>query len=149
MDDIVFGATVNAHAHDSAFEMKKEFEMSMIGELTYLLGIQVQQSKERIFISHSKYANDLVQRYGLDGKSHVHTPMSTSVKLCVDLVRKSFDQTLYRNMIGSLLYLIASRPDISFSVGVCARFQANPNESHQTTVTRIIIYVNESVNHGV
>jgi hypothetical protein len=103
--------------------------MSMIGELNYFLGLQVKQTAEGIFISQSKYARDLVKRFGLDGKSHACTSMSTSVKISSDLIGKSVDPSLYRSMIGSLLYLIASRPDIAFSVGVCARFQANPKES--------------------
>ncbi|XP_062173613.1 uncharacterized mitochondrial protein AtMg00810-like [Alnus glutinosa] len=106
--------------------MKQEFEMRMIGELTYFLGLQVKQSPEGIFISQSKYAKDSVKRFGLDGKSHAHTPMSTSVKISANVTRKSVDSPLYRSMIGSLLYLTASEPDIAFSIGVCARFQANP-----------------------
>jgi hypothetical protein len=129
--------------------MKQEFEMSMIGELTYFLGLQVKQSSEGIFISQSKYAKDLVKRFGLDGKSNAHTPMSTSVKISTDLTGKSVDSTLYRSMIGSLLYLTTSRPDIAFNVGICAHFQANPKESHLTTIKRIIKYVNDTINHGL
>jgi hypothetical protein len=69
--------------------------------------------------------------FGLDGKSHACTPMSTSVKISADLTGKQVDPTLYRSMIGSLLYLTASRSDNAFNVAVCARFQANPKESHQ------------------
>jgi hypothetical protein len=123
--------------------------MSMISELTYFLGMQVKQTSEGIFISQAKYAKDLVKRFGLDGKSHVRTPMSTNVKISVDLTSKQVDPTLYRSMIGSLLYLTASRPDIAFSVGVCARFQANPKESHLTAVKHIIRYVNATVNYGI
>jgi hypothetical protein len=123
--------------------------MSMIGELTYFLGFQVQQSIQGIFVSQPKYAKDLVKRFGLDGKSHARTPMSTSVKLHADVAGKPIDQSLCRSMIGCLLYLTASRPDISFSVGVCARFQANPKESHLTTVKRILRYVNGTVNFGI
>jgi len=123
--------------------MKQEFEMSMIGELNYFLGLQVKQTTEGIFISQSKYAKDLVKR------SRARTPMSTSVKISSDLAGKSVDLSLYRSMIGSLLYLTASRPDIAFSVGVCARFQANPKESHLTTVKRIIRYVNETLSYGI
>ncbi|XP_059441942.1 uncharacterized mitochondrial protein AtMg00810-like [Corylus avellana] len=123
--------------------MKKMFEMSMIGELSFFLGLQVQQSKLGMFVSQTKYAKELVKKFGLYGKSHVWTPMSISVKLSADLARKSVDQTLYRCMIGSLLYLTTSMPNISCSVGVCARFQANPKESHLTAVKRIIRYVNE------
>jgi len=119
--------------------------MSMIGELNYFLGLQVKQTTEGIFISQSKYAKDLVKRFGFDGKSHARTPMSTSVKINSDLAGKPVDPSLYRSMIGSLLYLTASRPDITFSVGVCARFQANPKESHLTAVKRIIRYVNDTL----
>ena len=75
--------------------------------------------------------------------------MSTSTKLCYDIDGKSVDQTKYRSMIGSLLYLTASRPDISYSVGVCARFQANPKESHLEAVKRIIRYISGSITCGV
>jgi hypothetical protein len=71
--------------------------------------------------------------------------MSTSVKISSDLAGKSIDPSLYRSMIGSLLYLTASRPNIAFSVGVCARFQVNPKESHLTVVKHIIRYVNDTL----
>jgi hypothetical protein len=145
VDDIIFGATLDSLAHEFSEEMKQEFEMSMIGELNYFIGLQVKQTTEGIFISQSKYAKDLVKRFGFDGKSHARTPMSTSVKINSDLAGKPVDPSLYRSMIGSLLYLTASRPDITFSVGVCARFQANPKESHLTAVKRIIRYVNDTL----
>jgi hypothetical protein len=129
--------------------MKQEFEMSMIGELNYFLGLQVKQTVEGIFISQSKYAKDLVKRFGLDGKSRARTPISTNVKISSDLAGKPIDPSLYRSMIGSLLYLTASRPDIAFSVGVYARFQANPKESHLTTVKRFIRYVNDTLLFGI
>jgi hypothetical protein len=89
VDDIIFGATLDSLAHEFFEEMKQEFEMSMIGELNYFLGLQVKQTAEGIFISQSKYARDLVKRFGLDGKSHARTPMSTCVKINSDLVGKS------------------------------------------------------------
>jgi hypothetical protein len=129
--------------------MKQEFEMSIITELNYFLGIQVKQTSKGIFISQSKYAKYLVKRFGLDGKSHARTPMSTSIKISTDLTGKSVDPTLYISMIGSLLYLTASRLDIAFNVGVCARFQANPKESQLTAVKRIIRYVNDTFLYGI
>jgi hypothetical protein len=75
--------------------------------------------------------------------------MSTTVKISSDLARKSVDPSLYRSMIGSILYLTASRPDIAFSVRVCARFQANPKEFHLTAVKRIIRYVNDTLLYGI
>ena len=106
----------------------------MVGELNYFLRLQVKQRKDGIFISQEKYAKNIIKRFGLDSKKHTSTPMSSSVKLSLDVVVVDVDPTLYRSMIGSLFYLIASRPDIAFSVEVCARFQATPKESHLTVV---------------
>jgi hypothetical protein len=94
VDDIIFGATLDSLAHEFSKEMMQEFEMSMMGELNYFLGLQVKQTAEGIFISQSKYAKDLVKRFGLDGKSRSRTPMSTSVKISSDLAGKSVDPSL-------------------------------------------------------
>ena len=75
--------------------------------------------------------------------------MSSNVKLTINLLSKSVDPTLYRSMIGSLLYLTASIPDISYNVGMCARYQANPKQSHITAVKCIIKYVKSTSNFGV
>ena len=114
--------------------MKKEFEMSMVGELTFFLGFQVKQRKEGIFISQEKYARNIVKKFGLDSKKHASTTMSSSIKLNVDSSGVEVSPTLYRSIIGSLLYLTASEPDIAFSVDVCARYQAAPKESHLTAM---------------
>ena len=96
--------------------------MSMIGELNHFLGLQIYQQESSIFLSQSKYARNLVKKFGLEFASSFRTPMSSNVRLTVDFLGKSVDSSLYRSMIGSLLYLTASRPDISYSVGVCARY---------------------------
>ena len=134
VDNIVFGATINDRAIEFSEEMKKEFEMSMVGKLTFFLGLQVKQKKEGIFVSQEKYARNIVKKFGLDSKKHASIPMSSSTKLNVDSSGMEVSPTLYRSIIGSLLYLTASRPDIAFNVGVCARYQAAPKESHLTAV---------------
>ena len=96
--------------------------MSMIGELNHFLGLQIYQQESSIFLSQFKYARNLVKKFGLEFTSSFRTPMSSNVRLTVDFLGKSVDSSLYRSMIGSLLYLTASRPDISYSVGVCARY---------------------------
>jgi hypothetical protein len=108
VDDIIFGETLDSQTHEFTEEMKQEFEMSMIGELTYFLGLQAKQTSEGIFISQAKYEKDLVKRFGRDGKSRARTPMSTSVKISANLTGKQVDPTPYRSIIGSLLYLTAS-----------------------------------------
>ena len=90
-----------------------------------------------------------MKKFGLESANSVRTPMSPNVKLTIDLLGKSVDPFLYRSMIGSLLYLTASRPDISYSVGMCARYQVNPKESHMAALKRIIKYVKTTAEFGV
>ena len=123
--------------------------MSMIGEVTHFLGLQIRQQDLGIFLSQSKYVKNLMKRFGLESTSFVRTPMSPNVKLTVDLLGRSVDSSLYRSMKCSLLYLAASRPDISYSIGVCARYQANPKEFHMIALKRIIKYVKTTADFGV
>ena len=90
-----------------------------------------------------------MKKLGSESVSSVRTPMSPNIKLTVDLLGKSVDSSLYKSMISSLLYLNASKPDISYSVGVYARYKANPKESHVIALKRIIKYVKTTANFGV
>ena len=129
--------------------MKKEFEMSIVGKLTFFLGLQVKQKKEGIFISQEKYTRNLVKKFALDSKKHASTPMSSSTKLNLDPSEVEVSLILYRSIIGSLLYLMVSRPYIAFNVGVCSQYQAAPKDSHMTAVKRIIRYVNSTPKYGL
>ena len=149
VDDIVFGATIDTRAIEFFEEMKKEFEMNMVGELTFFLGLQVKQRKDGIFISQEKYARNLVKKFGLDSKKHASTPMSSSTKINLDSSWVEVSPTLYKSIIGSLLYLAASTLDFAFSMGVCAHYQAAPKESHLTVVKRIIRYINGTPEYGL
>jgi hypothetical protein len=119
----------------------QKFEMSMMGELNYFLGFQVKQIKERTFISQTNYTQDLLKRFGMRDAKPAKTPMGTDGHLDLDKGGKSVDQKAYRSMIGSLLCLCASRPDIMLSVCMCARFQSDPKECHLVVVKRILRYL--------
>ena len=134
VDDIIFGSTNNAYCSKFSDLMQGEFEMSLMGELTFFLGLQVKQLKEGLHVNQTKYTLDLLKKYEYEKVKLLPTPMSSSIKLDSDESGKSFDPTLYRGMIGSLLYLCASRLDIQFSVGLCARLQSYSKESHLMTV---------------
>ena len=129
--------------------MQAEFKISMIGDLTHFLGLQIRQQDSGIFLSQSKYAKNLMKKFSLESASSIRTPMSPNVKLTVDFLGKSVDSSLYRSMIGSILYLTASRPNISYFVRVCARYQANPKESHMIALKRIIKYIKTTAYFGV
>ena len=109
--------------------MKNEFEISMMGELNYFLGLLIKQRNDEIFINQAKYTRELIKKFGLEDAKVSKTPMTTTTKLDKDEQGKNVDIKLYRSMIGSLFYLMISRPDSIFSVCLCARFQYCPKES--------------------
>ena len=112
VDDIIFGSTKDELAHNFSKLMQAEFKISMIGELTHFFGLQIRQQNSGIFLCQSKYAKNFMKKFGLESANFVRTPMSPNVTLIIDLLGKSVDSSLYRSMIGSLLYLTTSRPDI-------------------------------------
>lgn len=148
MDDIVFGSTSKGLVEKFTECMSQEFEMSIMGELCFL-GLQIIQSDNGIFVSQTKYIRAILKSFGMKNSKHSATPMSTTIKLSIDLAGKDVDETLYRSMIGSLLYLTASRPDIAYNVGVCARYQSKPKESHITVVNRIMKYVSVTAEYSI
>jgi hypothetical protein len=134
VDDIIFGGS--SHNLVSRFQemMESEFQMSMMGELTFFLGIQVKQTKQGTFVHQAKYTKDLMKKFNMTELKTVSTPMSSAASLVPDEDGEAVDQREYRSMIDSLLYLTATRPDIQFTVGMCARFQSYPRSSHQMAV---------------
>ncbi|GJT00995.1 putative ribonuclease H-like domain-containing protein [Tanacetum coccineum] len=121
--------------------MHKRFQMSSIRELTFFLGLQVQQKKDGIFISQDKYVADILKKFDFATVKTASTPMEPNKALIKDEEADSVDVHLYRSMIGSLMYLTASRPDIMFAVCACARFQVTPKMSHLHAVKRIFRYL--------
>lgn len=108
MDDIIVGSTSDNLSLWFAHTMKSKFEMSMEGELKFFLSLQIRQAKDGIFVSQTKFAKDLVSKFGLLESEPAKTPMSTSIKLTSNVNGVDVDTKLYRSMIGSLLYLTAS-----------------------------------------
>jgi hypothetical protein len=129
--------------------MANEFEISMIGELSYFLGLQIKQLKNETFVSQGKYIKDMLKKFGMEDVKCISTPMGKNGSLDSDASVNIVDQTLYRSMIGSLLYVTASRPDVMFSVCMCARFQASPRESHLKVTKRILRYLKHTQNVGL
>jgi hypothetical protein len=141
VDDIIFGSTNKSTCEEFSRIMIHKFEMSMMEELKYFLGFLIKQLQEGTFISQTKYIQDILKKFRMNNAKLIKTPMGTNGHLDLDTRGKSVDQKLYRSMIGSLLYLCASRPDIMLSVCMCARFQANPKEVHLRVLKRIMRYL--------
>ena len=149
IDDNIFGAT-NQNLYKSFSElMQGEFEMSMMGEPKYFLGLQIKQQKDEILIHQEKYAKNILKRFDMDNAKSISTPMHPSQVLEADKDRDKVSDQLYQGMIGSLLYLTTNRSDIQLSVGICDKFQYNPKQSHLNVVKRIIRYLVGTTNLGL
>jgi hypothetical protein len=127
MDDMIFGGS--SHVLVSSFqEIMEELRMSMMGELTFFLGIQVKQMKQGTFVHQAKYIKDLMKKFNMAELKPMSTLMSTATLLDPDENGEAADQREYMSMIGSLLYLTAT------AVCLCMRFHASPRSSHWTVI---------------
>ena len=123
--------------------------MSLMGELKFFMGIQIDQRPEDTYIHQSQYTKELLKKFNLSECKLAKTPMHPTCILEKEEVSNKVNQKLFRGMIGSLLYLTASRPNILFSVCLCARFQSDPRETHLTVVKRIFRYLKCTTNLGL
>nr|GFA04630.1 hypothetical protein [Tanacetum cinerariifolium] len=132
VDDIIFASTDPNECDMFSNEMSSKFQMSMMGQMSFYLGLQVSQSPRGIFINQSKFALEILKKFGMDSCDSVDTPMVDRLKLDEDLSGTPVDQTCFRSMVGSLMYLTASRPDLIFAVCMCA---STPGQSILTFIT--------------
>ncbi|GJU51176.1 retrovirus-related pol polyprotein from transposon TNT 1-94 [Tanacetum coccineum] len=149
VDDIIFAASTPELCDLFSKIMCSKFKMSMMGKISFFLGLQISQNPRGIFINQSKYALESLKKYGFDSCDPVDTPMVEKSKLDEDKEGKAVDPSHYRGMIGTLLYLTASRPDLQFAICMCARYQARPTEKHLNAVKRIFRYLKGTVHRGL
>ncbi|GJQ99680.1 DNA-directed DNA polymerase [Tanacetum coccineum] len=141
VDAIIFGSTKKPLCTEFEKMMHKKFQMSSMGELTFFLGLHVKQKEDEIFISQDKYVTKILNKFGFTDVKTAGTPMETQKPLLKDDDGEEVDVHLYRSMIGSLMYLTSSRPDIMFVVCASARYQINPKVSHLHAMKRIFRYL--------
>eukprot|EP00253_Pinus_taeda_P026336 PITA_26336 len=149
VDDLNFASNSDEMSHEFSQNMSKEFEMSMIGELSHFLGLQISQTRAGLCISQTKYLKDMLKKYGMEDCAPMSTPMTTNCKLSKDDDFPLVDATHYRSMIGALLYLTATRLDIMQAVGMVGRFQSAPKQSHLLAVKRILRYLKGTSDFGL
>ena len=130
MDDNIFGATSEHLCEKFATLMGNEIEMSMMGELTFFLGLKIKQEPNATSISQEKYTKEMLKKFNMMDYKPIDTPIGSNSNLTVDQADSLLNQTMYRGIVGSFLLLTTSRPNIVFGVGMCARFQAYPRDSH-------------------
>ncbi|GJW64988.1 retrovirus-related pol polyprotein from transposon TNT 1-94 [Tanacetum coccineum] len=149
VDDIIFGSTNPKYSKRFEKLMHSRFEMSLMGEMKFFLGLQIHQSPKGIFINQAKYALEILKKHNMDNCHSIGTPLATKPKLDVDLSGEPVDQSDYHSKIGSLMYLTSSRPDLVQAVCYCARYQARPTQKHLKEVKRIFKYLKGTINMGL
>nr|GEV73807.1 copia protein [Tanacetum cinerariifolium] len=148
VDDIIFGSTNPKISKQFEKIMHNKFEMSMMGELKFFLGIPIHQSPHGIFINQAKYAQEILIKHGMTSCDSFGTPMATK-HLDADLSGTLIDQTKYHSIVEAIMYLTTSRPDIMHATCYCARYQAKPTEKHLTAVKRIFRYLKDTIHMGL
>ncbi|WVZ57844.1 hypothetical protein U9M48_008182 [Paspalum notatum var. saurae] len=141
VDDIIFGGSSHALVSSFAEQMSREFEMSLMGELQFFLGLQIKQGSERTFVHQAKYTRDILKKFEMGDSKPMTTPMNTNTALDADEDGEAVDQKEFRGMIGSLLYLTVTRLDIQFA--------ASPRTSHRQAVKRIFRYLKFTLELGL
>ncbi|GJT64164.1 retrovirus-related pol polyprotein from transposon TNT 1-94 [Tanacetum coccineum] len=149
VDDIIFGSTNPKFSKRFEKLMHGRFEMSLMGEMKFFLGLQIHQSPRGIFINQAKYTLEILKKHGMEKGQSIGTPMATKPKLDADLSGEPIDQTDYHSKIGSPMYLTSSRSDIVQAVCYCARYQARPTEKHLKEVKRIFRYLRGTIHMGL
>jgi hypothetical protein len=146
VDDLIFTSSSKKMCDEF---MMDEFEMTDMGLLRYFLAIEVKQGDDEIVISQKKYAKDLLTKFKMEEALPSKIPMEPGLKLSKDDQSEDFDATVYRSLVGSLMYLTATRPDLMFSVSMLSRFMAAPKESHWEAGKRVLRYVRGTIDHGI
>lgn len=141
MDNIIFGGSSHVLVTKFSNLVRREFEMTMMSELNFFLGLQIKQTQDGTFVHQGKYPKDVLKKFDKGAVKPLSMPMSTTTALDVDEDGEPMDPKEYMSVIGSLLYLTTTRPDIHFAVCMCACFQASPHTSHRRAVKQIMRYL--------
>nr|GEU34507.1 retrovirus-related Pol polyprotein from transposon TNT 1-94 [Tanacetum cinerariifolium] len=147
--DIIFASTDPKACDIFSNEMISKFQMYMMGQMSFFLGLQVSQSSEGFFINQSRFALEILKKFGMDSCDPVDTPMVDRLKLDEDPLGIPVDQTRFHSMVGSLMYPTASRPDLVFAVCMCDMYQASPTKKHLEALKQVFWYLRGTINWGL
>ena len=149
VDDLIFIGNDRIMCDEFKNSMMLEFDMSDLGEMKHFLGIEVKQCVDGIFICQRRYAKDVLARFGMEDSNAVKNPIVPGTKLRKDEGGIRVDETLFKQVVGSLMYLTVTRPDMMFSVSLISRFMARPTMAHWLAAKRILRYLKGTINLGI
>ncbi|MCI16949.1 copia-type polyprotein, partial [Trifolium medium] len=148
-NDLIYTGNDKQMMDDFKGSMKKRFAMTDLGKMKYFLGIEVYQGNERIFIHQKKYGSEILKRFGMQDCNKVCSPIVPGCKLVKDENGKVADATVYKQMIGCLMYLLATRPDMAFSVCLAVRYMERPTDMHVAAIKRVMRYLKGTLSLGI
>ncbi|CAA0806487.1 cysteine-rich RLK (RECEPTOR-like protein kinase) 8 [Striga hermonthica] len=149
VDDLIYTGNNEEMIKELKEDMMKTFEMTDLGKMSYFLGIEVTQEENGIFILQRKYTDNLLKRFKMDGCKPVATPMVANEKFTKEDGTPNADASTYRSLIGSLLYLTATRPDIMYATSLLSRFMQSPSQVHYGAAKRILRYLQGTKDYGI
>ena len=149
VDDLIFTGNDELMFTEFKNSMKHEFDMTDLGKMRYLLGLEVLQRSNGVFINQKKYALEVLQLFGMDKSNSVHNPIVPGFKLVKDEGGVKVDKNYYKQIVGSLMYLIATQPDMMFVVSLISRYMENPTEFHLQGAKRMLRYLKEATEFGI
>ncbi|KAH9726925.1 hypothetical protein KPL70_008466 [Citrus sinensis] len=149
VDDLIISGDDVEEIFRTKENLSVRFQMKELGQLKHFLGLEVDQTKEGIFLCQQKYAKDLLKKFGMLECKPISTPMEPNAKMCAHEGKDLEDASMYRQLVGSLIYLTLTQPDISYAVGVMSRYMQNPKKSHLEAVRRVLRYVKSTIDYGL
>jgi hypothetical protein len=147
LDDFIFTGNMSINSFKAA--MEREFDMTDLGLMKYFLGIEVSQNEQGIFICQSKYANDVLKRFKMANVNLAPTPIALGLKLSKDDKCSSVDATLFKRLVGSIMYLTTTRPNIVYGVSLISRFMDKPKESHWKDGKNVLMCIAGTKSFGI
>lgn len=149
VDDLIITGDDEGEVHQTRENLSVRFQMKELGELKHFLGLEVERTKEGLFLCQQKYTRDVLQKFGMMECKPVSTPIEPNAKICAHEGKELEDGTMYRQLVGSLIYLTLTRPDISYAVGVMSRYMQSPKKCHLDSARRILRYVKGTIDYGL
>lgn len=149
VDDLIYTGNDETMFERVKHSMKQEFDMSDLGRMKYFLGVEVVQGSEGILINQRKYANEVLERFGMEQCNPVKNPVVPGFQHGKDEASTSVDATAYKQMLGSLMYLNATRPDLAYVLSLIIRFMERPTKLHQQAIKRVMRYLKGTAELGI
>lgn len=149
VDDLLICGNSGTSISDLKQLLSRSFNMKDLGPVTYFLGIEVHRSKAGFFLSQRKYASDVLLEFGMTKAKPLHLPMDIKLKLTADMGDLLPDPSTYQRLIGKLIYLTVTRPDIAFSVQILTQFMQRPTSVHMQNAKRLLRYISGTVTQGI